>query len=54
MKEQEEKIMSENLNIDVAAMLNQFPPEMQKQMQAQMQTFINIMMQLFRRQDHLQ
>ena len=35
--------MSENLNIDVAAMLNQFPPEMQKQMQAQMQTFINIM-----------
>lgn len=43
MKEQEEKIMSENLNIDVAAMLNQLPPEMQKQMQAQMQTFINIM-----------
>ena len=42
MKEQEEKIMSENLNIDVAAMLNQLPPEMQKQMQAQMQTFINI------------
>lgn len=31
--------MSENLNIDVAAMLNQLPPEMQKQMQ----TFINIM-----------
>lgn len=35
--------MSENLNIDVEAMLNQLPPEMQKQMQAQMQTFINIM-----------
>ena len=26
--------MSENLNIDVAAMLNQFPPEMQEQIQA--------------------
>ena len=36
MEEQEEKIMSENLNIDVAAMLNQFPPEMQAHPEIQM------------------
>ena len=36
--------MSENLNIDITAMLNQLTPEMQKQIQAQMQALIINMM----------